>query len=66
VLELFGLVRRLADEGMAVVMVEQFVGQALRVADQAVVLEQGTVHAAGRPEDLTAEQIGAAYLGAAS
>jgi branched-chain amino acid transport system ATP-binding protein len=49
---------------MAVVMVEQFVGQALRIADQAVVLEQGTVHAAGRPQDLSAEQIGAAYLGA--
>jgi branched-chain amino acid transport system ATP-binding protein len=65
VLELFALVRRLADEGMAVVMVEQFVGQALKVADRAVVLEQGTVHASGRPADLSAEQIGAAYLGSA-
>jgi branched-chain amino acid transport system ATP-binding protein len=63
VVDLFALVRRLADEGMAVVMVEQFVGQALKVADQAVVIEQGTVAAAGRPEDLSAEDIGAAYLG---
>jgi branched-chain amino acid transport system ATP-binding protein len=61
--DLFALVRRLADGGMAVVMVEQFVGQALKVADQAVVIEQGTVHAAGKPSELSAEDIGAAYLG---
>jgi branched-chain amino acid transport system ATP-binding protein len=61
--DLFALVRRLADEGMAVVMVEQFVGMALKVADQAVVIEQGTVAAAGRPSELSAEDIGAAYLG---
>ena len=63
VADLFALVRRLADDGMAVVMVEQFVGQALKVADQAVVIEQGTVAAAGRPDELSAEDIGAAYLG---
>ena len=61
--DLFALVRRLADGGMAVVMVEQFVGQALKVADQAVVIEQGSVHAAGRPSELSPEDIGAAYLG---
>ena len=61
--DLFALVRKLADEGMAVVMVEQFVGQALKVADQAVVIEQGTVAAAGKPSELSAEDIGAAYLG---
>jgi branched-chain amino acid transport system ATP-binding protein len=66
VADLFALVRRLADGGMAVVMVEQFVGQALKVADQAVVIEQGTVAAAGRPSELTAEDIGAAYLGSSS
>jgi len=66
VTDLFALVRRLADDGMAVVMVEQFVGQALKVADQAVVIEQGTVAAAGKPSELTAEDIGAAYLGSTS
>ncbi|MDX6218240.1 MAG: branched-chain amino acid transport system ATP-binding protein, partial [Frankiales bacterium] len=63
VTDLFALVRKLADEGMAVVMVEQFVGQALKVADQAVVIEQGLVAAAGRPSELSAADIGAAYLG---
>jgi branched-chain amino acid transport system ATP-binding protein len=63
VAELFVLVGRLAREGMAVVMVEQFVGQALKVADMAVVIEQGTVVAAGPPASLSADDIGAAYLG---
>jgi len=63
VLDLFALVKRIAHEGVAVVMVEQFVGQALKVADRAVVLEQGRVVASGAPSELTAEQIGAAYLG---
>jgi ABC-type sugar transport system ATPase subunit len=66
VTDLFALVRRLADGGMAVIMVEQFVGQALKVADQAVVIEQGTVAASGAPSELSAEDIGAAYLGAGS
>jgi branched-chain amino acid transport system ATP-binding protein len=63
VLDLFALVQRVAAAGVAVVMVEQFVGQALKVADRAVVLEQGVVVAAGAPGELTHEQIGAAYLG---
>jgi branched-chain amino acid transport system ATP-binding protein len=63
VLDLFALVQRIAADGVGVVMVEQFVGQALRVADRAVVLEQGRVVAAGAPDELTADEIGAAYLG---
>jgi branched-chain amino acid transport system ATP-binding protein len=63
VLDLFALVKRIAADGVGVVMVEQFVGQALRVADRAVVLEQGRVVAAGAPSELTADEIGAAYLG---
>lgn len=66
VAELFRLVADLRTEGIAVVMVEQFVGQALAVADTAVVLEQGKVVASGTPAELSAEQIGAAYLGARS
>jgi ABC-type multidrug transport system ATPase subunit len=63
VADLFVLVSSLAEQGMAVVMVEQFVDQALKVADTAVVLEQGRVVAAGPPASLSAEDIGAAYLG---
>ena len=63
VAELFRLVGRLRDGGMAIVMVEQFVGQALQVADQAVVLEQGVVVAAGPPDALSGDELAAAYLG---
>jgi ABC-type multidrug transport system ATPase subunit len=61
--DLFALVAELRTQGIAVVMVEQFVGQALKVADRAVVLEQGSVVAAGAPADLSSDDIAAAYLG---
>ena len=64
VADLFALVALLKTSGIAVVMVEQFVGQALKVADRAVVLEQGTVVASGAPGDLSSDDIAAAYLGA--
>ena len=63
VADLFALVGQLKQRGIAVVMVEQFVGQALQVADHAVVLEQGSVVAAGAPADLSSDDIAAAYLG---
>jgi branched-chain amino acid transport system ATP-binding protein len=63
VADLFALVGDLRTHGIAVVMVEQFVGQALAVADRAVVLEQGTVVAAGAPDELSQDQLAAAYLG---
>jgi branched-chain amino acid transport system ATP-binding protein len=63
VADLFALVGRLRESGIGVVMVEQFVGQALKVADRAVVLEQGTVVADGAPDELSSDDIAAAYLG---
>ena len=63
VADLFRTVAALRDQGMAVVLVEQFVGRALEVADRAVVLEQGRVVAAGSPADLTGDALAAAYLG---
>jgi len=63
VADLFALVAELKLSGIAVVMVEQFVGQALQVADRAVVLEQGSVVASGAPSELSSDDIAAAYLG---
>lgn len=60
---IFDVVAQLAGRGIAVVMVEQFVGKALRVCDEVVVLEQGRVVAGGRPADLSADDVAAAYLG---
>jgi branched-chain amino acid transport system ATP-binding protein len=63
VAELFRVVATLREQGIAVVMVEQFVGQALALADRVVVLEQGRVVAAGAPAQLSEDDVAAAYLG---
>jgi branched-chain amino acid transport system ATP-binding protein len=56
VAEVFDLIRGLAvEDGMAFVLVEQSVRQALRVADRCVVLVQGEVRFAGPPSALSGE-----------
>jgi branched-chain amino acid transport system ATP-binding protein len=65
VAELYDLIRQLAAEGITVLLVEQFVTTALRVADFAAVLSQGRIVAVGEPPDI-AEQVSAAYLGGAA
>lgn len=65
VADLFAIVAGLRDEGIAVVMVEQFVNEALKIADRAVILEQGHVVASGAPSELGSDQLAAAYLGGA-
>ena len=62
--ELFALIRRLHDDGLAVLLVEQNVGQSLEIADRAYVLENGSVRFEGRPADLLAsDTLRRAYLG---
>ena len=50
-------------EGAAVVVVEQDVGQAMKVADRLYCFQEGRVSLDGRPHDLTREQISLAYFG---
>lgn len=62
--EMFALIRRLHDEGLAVLLVEQNVGQSLEIADRAYVLENGAIRFQGRPADLLASpELKKAYLG---
>lgn len=61
--DLFVVVRQLKERGIAVLLVEQFVGQAMGVADRVVVLEQGSVVAEGTPAELAGDDLAAAYLG---
>ena len=60
--------RQLADGGLAVLMVEQHVQQALRVADRVIVLARGRVSFTGAAGDLAGDRdrLTAAYLGASS
>jgi branched-chain amino acid transport system ATP-binding protein len=62
--ELFTLIRLLREGGLAILLVEQNVGQSLEIADRAYVLENGTVRFQGRPAELLAsDELRRAYLG---
>ncbi len=61
---LFGVIDGIHREGVAVLLVEQNVGQALGVATRAYVLEEGRIVAGGTPAELLAQpHIRSAYLG---
>ncbi|MDP2819947.1 MAG: ABC transporter ATP-binding protein [Polaromonas sp.] len=62
--ELFALIRRLRDGGLAVLLVEQNVGQSLEIADRAYVMENGSIRFSGKPADLLcSDELRRAYLG---
>jgi branched-chain amino acid transport system ATP-binding protein len=62
--EVFNAIRRVNAEGTAVLLVEQNVSMALRVADRAYVLEEGRMVAEGTPDMLMQrDEIRRAYLG---
>lgn len=62
--ELLTIVRRVCDEGVTVLLVEQNVGKALAVGDRAYVMERGRVVMQGSAlEVLHSEHLRAAYLG---
>ena len=62
--EMFSAIQRINQQGTAVLLVEQNVATALRVAHRAHVLEQGRIVAEGTPDDLLQrDEIRRAYLG---
>ena len=62
--EVFRVIRRLHDEGLTIVLVEQNVAVSLKMATQAYVLESGRIVMSGRGEDLLREErVRRAYLG---
>jgi len=61
---MFSLIGQLRHRGLAVLLVEQNVGQSLDIADRAYVLENGTIRFEGAPADLLAsDELRRAYLG---
>jgi branched-chain amino acid transport system ATP-binding protein len=62
---LMGVIRDVADQGTAVLMVEQFARMALQHADRGYVLVNGRVESHGTSEELLSDigQLEAAYLG---
>jgi branched-chain amino acid transport system ATP-binding protein len=62
--EMFALIGQLRHRGLAVLLVEQNVGQSLDISDRAYVLENGMVRFEGRPSELLAsDELRQAYLG---
>ena len=61
--DIYATLPRIRDQGAAIVIVEQDIGQAMRVADRVVCLQEGKVSLSGKPSELTREQISAAYFG---
>ncbi len=64
VYDVFAAIRRINDDGMSVLLVEQNVALAMEISDRAYVLEEGRVVADGAPDELLARpEIQRAYLG---
>lgn len=62
--ELFGILVRINDENISILLVEQNVDFALRIADRAYVLEHGRLTREGSAEDLRrSDAIRSAFLG---
>ena len=62
--EMFTLIAKLREEGLAILLVEQNVGQSLEIADRAYVMENGNIRFSGTPSELLAsDSLRQAYLG---
>lgn len=64
--EIMTALRKLKEDGTTIILVEQNVALALKVADSAIVIERGQVVLSGRPNELASdERVQRAYLGQA-
>jgi branched-chain amino acid transport system ATP-binding protein len=63
--EIFEFLRLLAESGAALLLVEQYVVRALRLADYVYVLARGEVSFAGEPGELDEDAVFRNYVGAA-
>jgi branched-chain amino acid transport system ATP-binding protein len=66
--QLFEILRVFREQGVAVLLVEQFVESALDVADRAYVFEHGTIGTAGQAAELRRDRklVAGSYLGTAA
>lgn len=64
--DIYNAMPRIRQSGAALVIVEQDIGQALRVADRVYCMMEGRVTLSGTPEGLSRQAIHNAYFGAAA
>ncbi|MBO0833229.1 MAG: ABC transporter ATP-binding protein [Actinobacteria bacterium] len=63
---IYGMLPHILETGLTVLLVEQDVSQALRVASHVHCLLEGRTTLQGRPAEVTADQVEAAYFGLAA
>jgi len=63
--DIYAALPRIKDAGASVVVVEQDIGQALKVADRVYCMMEGRVTLTGTPDELSKEAIHEAYFGVA-
>ena len=62
--DIYAALPRIKAEGTSVVLVEQDIAQAMKVADRIYCFQEGRLSLAGRPRELTRAQIHRGYFGA--
>jgi branched-chain amino acid transport system ATP-binding protein len=62
--DIYNAIPAIKAQGTSILLVEQDIVQAMAVADRVYCFQEGRVSLAGRPSELTREQIHAAYFGA--
>lgn len=63
--DIYAAFPRIREAGASIVVVEQDIGQALKVADRVYCMMEGRITLSGAPSNLTREKIHAAYFGVA-
>lgn len=63
--DIYAAFPRISEAGASIVVVEQDIGQALKVADRVYCMMEGRITLSGAPAALTREKIHAAYFGVA-
>jgi branched-chain amino acid transport system ATP-binding protein len=61
--EIFEYLHDLARQGKSMLLVEQYVAQALKLADYVYIMDRGTITFAGEPGEISEETIMNSYLG---
>ena len=61
--DIYAALPQIKAEGTSVVLVEQDIVQAMKVADRVYCFQEGRLSLTGRPRELTREQIHRAYFG---
>jgi branched-chain amino acid transport system ATP-binding protein len=61
--DIYAIFPKIKKQGISIVIVEQDINQAMKVSDRVYCFQEGKVTLHGKPEDLSHDEISAAYFG---